>query len=112
MFSTRLILNWISPIALSFIDSPPSFHFFSLRELPLPPYMVCQVERVICTVTTEHSSSWHQLCWGHAVQLGVVAPHRVCQGVGTHGVGATSEPVGATLKSWGEEATDARALFL
>ena len=46
------------------------------------------------------------------MQLGVVAPHRVCQGVGTHGVGATSEPVGATVKSWGEEATDARALFL
>jgi len=72
----------------------------------MPPlHMVGKVEGRVA-LPSEHALCVHQLRGSHAVQLRVVATHGVGQGVGTHGPHAHAgpEPVGASVKSRGEEA--------
>ena len=65
-------------------------------------------------VSSEHGGGAHELGGRHAMQVWVVAAHRVGQGVGTHASHphASSETVGTTVYSWWEEASDAGTFLL
>ena len=75
--------------------------------------VVGEVQRGVW-MAAEHGGGAHELGGGHAVQVWVVAAHRVGQGVSAHASHphASSETVGTTVYSWWEEASDAGTFLL
>jgi len=62
----------------------------------------------------EHAGGAHELGGGHAVQVWVVAAHRVGQRVGAHPshAHARPEPVGTAVDARREESSDAGTFLL
>ena len=75
--------------------------------------VVREVQRGVW-MAAEHGGGAHELGGGHAVQVWVVAAHRVCQRVSAHPshTHPGSESVGTTVDPRREESSDAGAFLL
>ena len=65
-------------------------------------------------MAAEHAGGAHELGGSHAVQVWVVAAHRVGQRVGAHPshAHARPEPVGTAVYAWRKKSSDAGTFLL
>lgn len=75
--------------------------------------MVAEVEWGV-SMTAEHARAAHELGRCHAVQVGVVAAHRVGQRMGAHSTHthASSKTIGSAINSRREESANSTAFLL